>query len=539
VKSYYDVLQKAVFPLVLGTVFCLCLCCAAKASPPDTDLVVHTKSGKVRGVSRPSGGAEFLGIPYAQAPIGSLRWHEPIQIRQWKDVRDASTFGAPCAQPVLGDWNRRDAETSKEDCLFLNVMTPVWPAKTLLPVMLWLHGGGNEGGTASSALYKDGTLVQHGILLVTVNYRLGVFGFFAHPGLTRESPHKASGNYGLMDQIAALRWVHDNIAKFGGDPGNITVFGQSAGAQDASMLMTSPLAKGLFQKAIAESGAAINPTIPSLSVSEQGGERLAALLKAPSGVDAIKYLRQLTTGELLKGVADRDPKEPPVVGPNIDGWVVPRPPVEVFASGQQMPIPLLIGSTTREFGMSGSPDDVRKMIENVTGSLSPKALSLYGLADNGQGTTDPLYGPVGNQWLADFIFRCPVTTQAEWHNAAQHPTYEYQFEHAIPGQETDGAVHSADLPYVFGYYPKRGNISGNFGAVDYKLADLIESYWTNFAKQGNPNGEGLPNWPEYDGSQAFVEFTQDGGVVASSGGLRRAQCDLHREVLKQRMSQKQ
>lgn len=532
-----DAIRKPRLQIILGGILVLCACGAAKASPQATDLVVQISSGKIRGVARASGGAEFLGIPYAQPPVGELRWHEPVPVRPWTDVRDASSFGAPCAQPLLGDWNKRDAEFSKEDCLFLNVMTPAWPAKEPLPVMVWLHGGGNEGGTASSPLYKDGTLVQHGIVLVTVNYRLGVFGFLAHPELTRESPHKTSGNYGLMDHIAALHWVQDNIAKFGGDPSNVTVFGQSAGAQDTSYLMTSPLAKGLFHKAIVESGAGLNPNLPSLSESELRGEKLAALLKAPAGNGALAYLRQLTTGELLKAVENRDPKEPAAAEPNVDGRVLVHLPAEVFASGKQMAIPLLIGSTTREFGMQGSTDEVKKMIENVTGNLAPQALQLYGLADGGQGTTDPLYGPVGNQWLADLVFRCPSTTQAMWQNALHQRTYEYQLEHAIPGQEAEGAVHSADLPYVFGYYPKHGNISGPFGDVDFKLADLIETYWTNFARRGNPNGEGLPNWPEYDGSQAFIDFTQDGQVVAQTGGLRRAQCDLHREVLRQRLSQ--
>jgi para-nitrobenzyl esterase len=516
----------------------VCLSCCGLVWAQDTNLVVNTKAGKVRGTPRTSGGAEFLGIPYAQPPVGDLRWREPVPVEPWKDMRDASTFGAPCAQPLLGDWNRRDAESGKEDCLFLNVMTSVWPVKELLPVMIWLHGGGNDGGTASSPLYKDGTLVQHGVILVTLNYRLGVFGFFAHPGLTRESSHKASGNYGLMDQLAALRWVHENIANFGGDPGNVTLFGQSAGALDAGLLMTSPLANGLFQKVILESSSALNPNIPSLLVSEQRGEKAAALLKAPPGEGAIKFLRGLTVGELLKGLDVQDPKEPPYEEPNVDGWVIPHLPAEVFAAGKEMPVPMIIGSTTREFGMEGGPEAARNMIQEVAGKQAPKVLQVYGLADGGQGTTDPLYGPVGNQWLADFIFRCPVTTQAEWHNAARHPTYEYQFEHAIPGHEAEGAVHSADLPYVFGYYPRHGNIAGKFGEVDFKLADLIESYWTNFAKKGNPNAEGLPNWPEYDGSQAFIEFTQDGAVVAQKGGLRREQCDVHRELLKERLSQK-
>src|SRR4030095_11614648 len=294
------------------------------------DLVVTTRTGKVRGVARRSGGAEFLGIPYAKAPVGKLRWHEPVPMKPWSGVRDATAFGAPCAQAILGDWNRRDSETSQEDCLFLNVITAAWPAKTNLPVMFWIHGGANAGGTATNPLYKDGTLVNHGVILVTVNYRLGIFGFFAHPGLTSESSHKASGNYALMDQIAALRWVHDNIATFGGDPNNITVFGESAGAQDTSLLMTSPLAHGLFQRAIAQSGSAVNPPAPTLADSEKSGERIASILKAPSGNAAIEYLRGKSTNELLTAIPPQDPTQLPLLGPNVDGWVIPKAPDRVF-----------------------------------------------------------------------------------------------------------------------------------------------------------------------------------------------------------------
>jgi para-nitrobenzyl esterase len=530
-----NTLHCSVAPLVLAAVSVLCLFPAGVKLQTVDNLVVSTARGKVRGVLRPSGGAEFLGIPFAQPPAGDLRWHEPLPAKSWTGVRQASTFGAPCAQPILGDWNRRDSESSKEDCLFLNVMTPEWPSKARLPVMFWLHGGANVGGTASSSLYKDGTLVKHGVVLVTVNYRLGIFGFFAHPELTRESSHQASGNYGLMDQIAALRWVRDNIAKFGGDPNNITVFGQSAGAQDTSLLMTSPLAKSLFQRAIAQSGSAVMPPMSALAEAEKSGEKVATALKAPASNGAIKYLRQLSPHDLMNGLPRQDPRELPLIGPNIDGWVIQRSPAEVFASGQQSSIPLIIGTTAREFGMPAPPDEVRKMIQQVTGSFASQALSLYGLADEGQGIADPMYGSAGDQWLADLIFRCPVTTQAGWHSAARHATYEYEFEHAIPGQEATGAVHSADLPYVFGFYPKTGNISGNFGDTDYQLADLIQTYWTNFARTGNPNGGTLPNWPEFGSAQNFIRFTQDSRVV-NSQGLRRPQCDLLREVLKQRMN---
>jgi para-nitrobenzyl esterase len=531
-------LRSSVALFWLAAVSVCCLCPTLTNSQVADNLVLNTTGGKIRGVLRPSGRAEFLGIPFAQPPVGDLRWHEPLPAKSWTGVREANTFGAPCAQPVLGDWNKHDSETSNEDCLFLNVITPSWPAKARLPVMFWIHGGANAGGTASSALYKDGTLVQHGVVLVTVNYRLGVFGFLAHPELTRESSHQASGDYGLMDQITALGWVRDNIAKFGGDPNNITVFGQSAGAQDTSLLMTSPLSRKLFHQAIVQSGSAVMPPMPSLAESERSGEKVATALKAPTGNGAIKFLRQLSQQDLLSGLPRQDEQQLPLIGPNIDGWVIQRSPAEIFASGQESPIPLIIGTTAREFGMPAPPDAVRGMIQNVTGTFATRAMALYGLADDGQGTTDPMYGSAGDQWLADFIFRCPVTTQAAWHTGARHATYEYELAHAIPGHEETGAVHSADLPYVFGFYPKTGNISGNFGDTDYKLAELMQTYWTNFAKTGNPNGHQIPAWPEFGAAQTFIRFAQDGRVVKSEA-LRRSQCDLLREVLKAHMNSHQ
>jgi para-nitrobenzyl esterase len=445
-------------------------------------------------------------------------------------------FGAPCAQSVLGDWNKRDSETSSEDCLFLNVITPQWPSKSRLPVMVWIHGGANAGGTASSDLYKDGTLVQHGVLLVTLNYRLSIFGFLSHPDLTKESPHHASGNYALMDQIAALRWVHDNIAQFGGDPNNVTLFGQSAGAQDTSLLMTSPLAKGLFQRAIAQSGSGINPPATSLADSERGGEKIASQLKPPAGTSAIKYMRALSTQDLLGSMANQDPAQPPLIGPNVDGWVITVSPDKVFYTKRELAIPLMVGTTAREFAFPNPTDQVRKFIQSVTGNLSDRALRVYGLADNRPGLSDPLYGSAGDQWFSDLLFRCPVSIQAEWHSTLNGSTYQYELVHTIPGHENEGAAHSSDLPYVFGFYPKAGNISGKFDEVDFKLADLIETYWANFARTGNPNSNGLPNWPESGEGKNFIRFKQGGSVEVISGGLRTAQCDVLREVLKQRVA---
>jgi para-nitrobenzyl esterase len=338
-----------------------------------------------------------------------------------------------------------------------------------------------------------------------------------------------------MDQILALRWVRDNIARFGGDPANITVFGQSAGAMDTGMLMTSS-AKDHFQKAIAESGASFSPPLPALADAEKAGEGLAASLKAPAGDGAIKYLRQLSAQDLLAAVAKLDPKQRPRIGPDIDGWVIRRSPADVFASGQESAIPFIFGTTTREFGSAASADELRKTIEAIAGKRATDALAVYGLADGGQGAGDAKYGTAADQWAADIAFRCPATTQGAWHSAAHHPTYEYEFDHAIPGQEAQGAVHSSDLPYVFGYFPKSGNIAGNFGDTDVKLAELMETYWTNFAKTGNPNSDKVPEWPQLGEARTFIQFIQDGSVVAATG-LRKAHCDVYGEVLAERMKQ--
>ena len=503
------------------------------AHAQDDPYVVRTTAGLLRGQARSAGGAEFLGVPYAEPPTGELRWSEPSPRKPWTGVRDAKAFGSPCAQPVLGDWNRPDAETGSEDCLYLNVIAPDWPAKAPLPVMFWIHGGANLGGSGSGDLYNRGTLTAHGVLLVTMNYRLGVFGFFAHPALTAESPHHASGNWGLMDQVLALHWVRDNIASFGGDPNNITVFGQSAGSMDIGMLMTSPLAAGLFDKAIEESGAAFSASPVSLANAEHRGVDTIAALNLPAGAQGVAALREIPSATLLKKLGSRA-DDWPGFGPDIDGWVLSRSPADVFSKGGEAPVALLIGTTSREFGSSEPPDQLRLAMTRVTGDLAPQALALYGIAGRGQGTKDPLYGTASDQWSADIVFHCPISTQALWHAAAHHPTYEYEFDHAIPGQEAQGAVHSAELPYVFGFFPKSGDMSGNFGPIDLRLADLMERYWTSFAKTGDPNGDGLTKWPQVEDAQRYLSFTEDGQALASNGALRGPQCELYRNVLRER-----
>jgi para-nitrobenzyl esterase len=524
---------------------------AAAESP-----TVAVTGGEVRGSLLEKGGAVFKGVPFAEPPVGDLRWRPPAAVKPWRGARDATTYSAPCAQNSGGHM----LETSREDCLYLSVWTPRWPPATPLPVMFWIHGGGNYGGTASSANFDGESLARHGVVVVTANYRLTIFGFFAHPELTRESPHHSSGNYGLLDQIAALEWVRDNIARFGGDPGNLTVFGQSAGAVDANVLMTSPLAKGLFQRVIAESGTVTrNPDAatlgmtalgalmtvksgavsysdaPLLAEAEKHGQQLAEALKAPARVvngiheGALPYLRALPAAELLKPVAAPRMSIGPANGVVVDGWVFPRPPAEVFSKGQELRVPLLLGNNARErTPPETAPDDLTKAAETMYGPLAAKASALYGFASAPAPEPDPLYGGTAAQWVVDTMYRCPVVAQLLWHAGAGNPAYEYQFDHAAPGREALGAARGAEVPFVFGL---PGANSTKYTAVDQEISAAIQQYWTNFAKTGSPVGAGLPQWPKFDSAvRGYIEFTDSGPIARE--GLRHPFCDLYVDNVK-------
>ncbi len=495
--------------------FCICkfsllalLACAIiaelRAAAPDLGPVVEVTGGSIRGRALPGDqGSVFKGIPFARPPIGSLRWREPMPVVPWTGILEADHSGPPAKQPALG-WNDRSAAASSEDCLYLDLWTPKTPLSGHAPVMVWIHGGGNVAGAGGfDPLYDGKALISHGVILVVAEYRLGIFGFFSHPDLTRESPHHASGNYGILDQIAALQWVHDNVSKFGGDPGNVTIFGQSAGGLDVLALMASPLSEGLFQRAISESGPLGAISTQPLADAERAGANALEKLGSPSSGD-LQHLRSLPPAELM------------TVGQGLrpfvtDGWVFPSSPFEVWRRHLEHAVPLIIGANAVEFPAVGSPEAIRATIADFFKDLAPKALSLYALAGTGETPApDPLYGNAADQLGSD-LFRCIGIVEGAWHSAS-NSCWEYEFDRAIPPHPR--VAHSADLPYVFGNLNQTGGMAGSYDQDDRRLSAMIQSYWTNFAKTGNPNGSDLPVWQKYDTRQKkYLNFTTEADAI--------------------------
>jgi para-nitrobenzyl esterase len=489
----------------------------------DPDPVAAVTGGSIRGRLLPEGrGSVFRGIPFAQAPVGDLRWHEPMPVIPWTGIRDAGEAGPPPAQIAYG-WNNKFASAASEDCLYLDVWTPAKPSfQTRYPVMVWIHGGGNTSGAGGSDPAFDGTaLISHCVILVVIEYRVGIFAFFAHPELSRESPHRACGNYGILDQIAALQWVRDNIAKFGGDPENVTLFGQSAGAVDVLAQMTSPLSQGLFHRAIAESGEPTAAMTQPLDEAEQAGMRAVEKLHVPAQ-NALAYLRSLPTAEILK-------IEPGKISFVADGWVFPTASAEVLAAGRARAMPLIIGNNAFESPFMGSVDDIRNSMRKTFKDQAPKALALYGLADDTPGAIDdPLFGNLAEQWGTDLL-RCPAVVQGERHNASGNSVWEYEFDRALPPHPRVG--HSGELPYVFGNFRAKDGNGAAIQDADRRLSATIQGYWTNFAKTGNPNGPGLPFWPTYDGkARKYLTFTTTADVTVKDN-QRGPFCDLFREAM--------
>lgn len=480
----------------------------AQSNPP----MAETQNGPVSGKME-AGQAVFLGIPYAAPPVGNLRWRPPEPAEAWSQTHDARNFGPSCIQAY-------EIGPTSEDCLTLNIWTPEWPASEPKAVMVWFHGGGDtSGGTAMRGYWGD-SLARHDVIVVSVNYRLGPIGFIALPELSAESPHGASGNYGLLDQIAALRWVQENIAAFGGDPSRVTAWGQSAGAANIERMMVSPLGQGLFQRAIAESGA-VRRLDPTLAQQEGACAQALSSLNPPQE-NRLAFLRDLPAEAILRGF-NRGGCRPL----NLDGHALPEQNIKVWAEGRQHAVPFLIGNAARESFDDLSYLQLKSEIELKYAEFAPRAFELYGLNGARMPEPHPVYGYANIQWGADIDNRCRHTGQAISHAKAGHPIYQYEFERQLPNQRPNSNMHSNEVYSVFGLVNLTG--FGRFTDADRVLGAQIQTYWTNFVKTGDPNGPGLPHWERFtQEGRGYMAFDETG--VNPGKGLRRAYCDLFLEV---------
>jgi len=474
---------------------------------------VQTANGLLEGVNE-SGLHSFKGIPFAEPPVGDLRWKEPQPLHNWEGVRKADKFGPRAMQlPLFGDMNFRSNGMS-EDCLYLNVWTPALTGKERLPVLVYFYGGGFVAGDGSEPRYEGPALARRGIVTITVNYRLTVFGFLSHPGLTQESPHHASGNYGLMDQSAALQWVQKNIAAFGGDPKRITIAGESAGSFAVSALMASPLSRNIIAGAIGESGSLLGPrsTVP-LSEGEQYGTKFANSI----GADTLASLRALPAEEILKATSKPGNGHFPVT---VDGYFLPASPVAIYAAGEQAHVPLLAGWNSME-GNAGSitgneptKANFTNAVQKLYGDHAAEALKVY------QVSTDEDVWQVATDLASDRFIGFSTWKWSDLHSkTGNSQVYRYFYAHPRPAMRSEmgnataglaggvtrntdsavkktpvarGAVHSAEIEYALGNLPS--NRVFDWQPEDYIVSGIMEGFFANFIKTGNPNGIGSPQW---------------------------------------------
>jgi para-nitrobenzyl esterase len=481
------------------------------------------------------GAAVFRGIPYAAAPVGDLRWRPPAPHRPRNGPQSAQSFSAVCVQTerltaweksiatVFGTQDQVDAtpRNTNEDCLYLNVWTNNLGGKTPQPVMVWVHGGSNVAGEGSSPWYDGSELAKRGVVLVTINYRLGVFGFLALPALSAESPDRVSGNYALLDQLAALRWVRANIKQFGGDPGRVTIFGESAGSLDLVALMASPLSAGLFHRAIAQSGAPMGAALPLAQAEAQG----TALIEA-AGIDptsgAAVALRRKPAAELLD-LADRQMAAGRLqIQPVIDGWVLPDAAGRIFSSGKQRQVPLMIGSNAREMTtlrsflprIERTVTAYRGWLRQTVGADAERFGELY----PAQSDAD-VEGALIDA-TTESLFTCRARFAARAMARIGVPAYLYQFTRVRPRGQSLGAYHAAEITHVFGtrlpWLP--------WEPVDDQLSAAMAKYWVAFAATGKPAVEGLPTWPTHDA--AGDRYLELGPAIEAKAGLKKSACDV-------------
>ncbi|MBC3786534.1 carboxylesterase/lipase family protein [Spirosoma utsteinense] len=488
----------------------------AIAQPQMDSPRAKTVNGIVEGTTEASGVRSFKGVPFAAPPVGDLRWKEPQPTKNWTDVRQTKKFGPRAMQrAVFGDMGFR-SDGMSEDCLYLNVWTPAKSDKERLPVLVYFYGGGFIAGDGSESRYDGESMARKGIVAITVNYRLGAFGFMAHPELTAESANKASSNFGYLDQTAALRWVQQNIAAFGGDPKKVTIAGESAGSVSVSAQMASPLSKNLFAKAIGESGSLLGTLPPSsLAEAEQNGVKFAEQV----GAKSLAELRAMPAAQLLEATAN--PKTPRFSSA-IDGYFFPKSPMAIFQAGEQAQVPLLVGWNSEESNYRAvlgqdapTAENYTKAVQKLYGDRADEVLKVY------NGSSSEAIEQVATDLAGDRFIGYSTWKWADLQSKTGKPVYRYLYARARPAMTPEmgnatpglaggvvksttatpvkpqpaarGAVHSAEIEYAMGNLP--GNKVYAWTPDDYKVSEVMQNYFANFIKTGNPNGSGLPKWP--------------------------------------------
>ncbi len=500
----------------------LCLSTALPGAASTADRVKVANGLIEATVQTGSGTRSFKGIPFAQPPVGDLRWREPQPVKDWKGVRKADQFGPRCMQrtsPNADYWFRSNGMS--EDCLYLNVWTPAKSDRERLPVLVYVFGGGFQNGDGSEPRYDGESMARKGIVAVTVNYRTNIFGFFSHPDLTKESPHHASGNYGLLDQVAALQWVQRNIAAFGGDPKKVTIAGESAGSISVSALIASPLSRDLIAGAIGESGAMLS-SLPARPLPE--AEKEGTAFAESTGAPSLTALRAMTAEQIQEAMA----KSPRMrFSTDLDGYFLPEPLGEIYAAGKQAKVPLLAGSNSEEQGARAvlgtnepTPENFANAVRKFYGDRADEVLKAYAPSTPAE-VLEAATDLASARFIAYGTWKWAVL-QAK---TSSKPVYRYFYAHPrpafLPAAERGeappaarGAVHSAEIQYAMGNLPLDPRYA--WGPADHKVSEVMQAYFANFIKTGNPNGPGLPEWPAYssDGHYRLMRLDVDSHAEA-------------------------
>jgi para-nitrobenzyl esterase len=475
-------------------------------SSPPLKTTVEVAGGTIEGVER-DGIFAYKGIPFAAPPVGDLRWKAPRPVEAWTGVKKADAYACGCMQDASMAAMTGAPANFSEDCLYLNIWTGARKVDERRPVMVWIHGGAFVGGMTGTPMFDGTKFAQKGVVLVSIAYRLGVFGFMAHPELSGESG-RGSGTYGLQDMIAGLQWVKDNIGRFGGDPSRVTIFGESAGGIAVGMLAAAPPAKGLFQRAISESGGSFAPprvaegagmNVPSLTLAESDGESFLRKL----GVDSIKAARALPA-ERIQESAGGGMGGGASFWPVADGYVIPGDPYELYTKGEFNDTPILAGTNSNEGGLfmrgPATPDQFEQQIRSGYGERADVILEAYPHATAAEAAR------ASADVFREFAFSWPTWTWARLQSRmGKGKVFLYYYDHRTP-RSPDGANHADEVPYVFGNF---GGLGGEPRPEDLALSEMIQAYWIHFADKGDPNGPGLPDWPDFTEEDQKVLYFDD------------------------------